>query len=111
MVNLEDAQRCQQELADAMVAGAQKRPQSFGSYFSHDGRSCALGAVYEGVYLLPRDVGDTTPRGLGRIFECLDQVVRPCPHGCLKAISLPAMIVHLNDDHHPQNLTAAPSAT
>jgi len=43
----------QLELADAMAAGARQRPQAFGTYFSEDGGSCALGAAYEGAYWLP----------------------------------------------------------
>src|SRR5207302_8774804 len=46
----------QLELANAIAAGAQRRPQAFGAYFSDDGGSCALGAAYEGAYALPREV-------------------------------------------------------
>ena len=42
------------ELADAIAEGARRRPQqAFGEYFSDDGGSCALGAAYEGAYVLP----------------------------------------------------------
>ena len=46
------------------------------------GGSCALGAVYEGVYHLPRDHGKLIPDHLERLFRCLDEVTKRCPQGC-----------------------------
>jgi len=89
----------QLELADAIQAGAQLRPQAFGAYFSEDGGSCALGAAYEGAYTLPNDVRAIRPR-LERLFDCLENVRRRCPVGCRKRLPLNAIILHLNDDHH-----------
>lgn len=88
------------ELAKAILAGARRRPlQSFGEYFGPEGGSCALGAAYEGVHLLPRHVEHFHPK-VWRIFHVLDNVSRHCPEGCKKHIPIGAMIVHLNDDHH-----------
>ena len=88
------------ELAEAILTGVKRRPtQSFGSYFGPNGGSCALGAAYEGVYLLPVDAHDAMPRRLDRFFECLENVSRRCPAGCKNQIPIGAMIVHLNDDH------------
>jgi hypothetical protein len=90
----------ERELAQAILTGAHRRPsQSFGSYFGPEGGSCALGAAYEGVYLLPHDAHDAVPRRLDRFFHCLENVSRRCPAGCKKQIPIGAMIVHLNDDH------------
>lgn len=87
------------ELAEAILIGTHRRPvQAFGTYFGK-GSSCALGAAYEGVYLLPRDSTDVMPRRLDRFFHCLENVSRRCPAGCRKQIPVAAMIVHLNDDH------------
>ena len=91
------------ELADAIAAGAKRRPtQAFGEYFSEKGGSCALGAAYEGAYALPRDPEEAhtiRPR-MGRLFDCLENVRRQCPVGCKKRLPLNAIILHLNDDHH-----------
>lgn len=88
------------ELAEAILSGARRRPkQSFGTYFDTQGGSCALGAAYEGIYRLPRNMADATPRRLDRFFHCLENVSRRCPAGCRKQIPIGAMIVHLNDDH------------
>jgi hypothetical protein len=90
----------ERELAQAILTGAQRRrEQSFGSYFGPEGGSCALGAAYEGVYLLPTDAHNAMPRRLDRFFHCLENVSRRCPAGCRKQIPIGAMIVHLNDDH------------
>ena len=89
----------QLELAEAIAAGARRRPQAFGTYFSDDGGSCALGAAYEGAYALPREVHAVRPR-LDRLFDCLENVRRRCPVGCNKRLPLNAIILHLNDDHH-----------
>jgi hypothetical protein len=91
----------QAELAEAILTGARRRPvQSFGSYFGPEGGSCALGAAFEGVYLLPEDAHDAMPRRLDRFFHCLENTSRRCPAGCKKQIPIGALIVHLNDDHH-----------
>jgi hypothetical protein len=89
----------QKELADFIRAGSSRGPQCFGSYFDEKGGSCALGAVYEGVYHLPRNHGKLVPDHLERLFRCLDEVTKRCPQGCGKRLPLAAMIVHLNDDH------------
>jgi hypothetical protein len=89
----------QQELAEFIRVGATRGPQCFGSYFDELGGSCALGAVYEGVYHLPRQHGKLIPDHLERLFRCLDEVTKQCPEGCGKRLPLAAMIVHLNDDH------------
>jgi hypothetical protein len=89
----------QQELAEFILAGSGRGPQCFGSYFDEKGGSCALGAVYEGLYHLPRQHGKLIPDHLERLFRCLDEVTKQCPEGCGKRLPLAAMIVHLNDDH------------
>ena len=90
----------QLELAEAIVAGAKRRPsQAFGEYFDDHGGSCALGAAYEGAYSLPDDAHAIRPR-LDRLFDCLENVRRRCPVGCNKRLPLNAIILHLNDDHH-----------
>ena len=90
----------QLELADAIAAGARRRPQAFGAYFSDEGGSCALGAAYEGAYALPRDAAHAVRPRLDRLFDCLENVRRRCPVGCKKRLPLNAIILHLNDDHH-----------
>ena len=90
----------QLELAEAIAAGARRRPhQAFGEYFDDQGGSCALGAAYEGAYALPDDAHQIRPR-LDRLFDCLENVRRACPEGCKKRLPLNAIILHLNDDHH-----------
>jgi hypothetical protein len=90
----------ERELAEAILTGAKRRPeQSFGSYFGPEGGSCALGAAFEGIYLLPADAHDAVPKRMDRFFDCLEGVSRRCPAGCKKHIPIGAMIVHLNDDH------------
>jgi hypothetical protein len=89
----------QKELAAFIRIGAKHGHQCFGSYFDEKGGSCALGAVYEGVYHLPREHGKLVPDHLERLFRCLDEVVKICPAGCKKKLPLAPMIVHLNDDH------------
>ncbi len=91
--------REQKELADFIRVGSSRGHQCFGSYFDEKGGSCALGAVYEGVYHLPRAHGKLIPDHLERLFRCLDEVTKPCPQGCKKRLPLASMIVHLNDDH------------
>jgi hypothetical protein len=88
------------ELANAILAGASRRPvQSFGEYYGPEGGSCALGAAYEGIHLLPRHVEHFHPK-VWRVFHILENVSRSCPEGCKKHIPIGALIVHLNDDHH-----------
>lgn len=94
-----ELQREQKELADFIRAGSTRGPQCFGSYFDDHGGSCALGAVYEGVYHLPRHHGKLIPDHLERLFRCLDEMTKKCPQGCAKRLPLASMIVHLNDDH------------
>jgi hypothetical protein len=89
----------QKELAEFIRAGSSRGPQCFGSYFDERGGSCALGAVYEGVYHLPRQHGKLIPDHLERLFRCLDEMTKQCPRGCSKRLPLASMIVHLNDDH------------
>src|SRR6187200_904579 len=72
----------EQELAQAILTGAERRgKQSFGTYFGPEGGSCALGAAYEGVYLLPDEVRGTHPRRMDRFFHCLEDVSKRCPAG------------------------------
>jgi hypothetical protein len=109
------------ELAAAILEGASHRPQqSVGAYYEGLHASCALGAAYEGMYRLPAEAEGVQPRELWRLFDCLENSLRRCPEGCRKRISLGAMILHLNDDHHwsreqiaawvaPEPLTATPS--
>jgi hypothetical protein len=68
----------ERELADAILEGAKRRPQAFGSYFTWDGGSCALGAAYEGIHHLPEVIGPLHPR-LERLFHCLEDIIRTCP--------------------------------
>lgn len=92
----------ERELASFIRAGAQRRPdQAFGDYFDGRRASCALGAAYEGMYRLPREVGGTHPtKDLEWFFDCLEGSVRRCPaESCRKRLVLAAIIVHLNDDH------------
>jgi hypothetical protein len=89
----------QRELADFIRAGSSRGPQCFGSYFDERGGSCALGAVYEGVYDLPRSHGTLIPDHLERLFRCLDELTKQCPQECGKRLPLASMLVHLNDDH------------
>ena len=81
-LGLENEQR---ELADFIRVGSTRGHQCFGSYFDDKGGSCALGAVYEGVYHLPRAHGKLIPDHLERLFRCLDEVTKPCPEGCKQA--------------------------
>ena len=94
-----ELQNEQKELAEFIRAGSSRGPQCFGSYFDEKGGSCALGAVYEGVYHLPRHHGKLIPDHLERLFRCLDEMTKQCPQGCAKRLPLASMIVHLNDDH------------
>jgi hypothetical protein len=90
------------ELASAIRAGAARRPdQAFGDYFVGNRASCALGAAYEGMYRLARDMDGKRPtKDLTSFFDCLEGIVRGCPiEGCKKRLLLSAMIVHLNDHH------------
>jgi hypothetical protein len=87
------------DLADAIRKGVSRRPvQSFGEYFGQNGGSDALGAAYEGIFLLPRDVRGYHPR-VWRLFDFLESVARRCPAGCHKFLPIAALMVHLNDDH------------
>jgi hypothetical protein len=88
------------ELAEAILHGAVYRPaQAFGHYFEGRGASCALGAAYEGMYMLPREAEGVRPVHLERLFDCLEYTLRSCPEGCKKRLALGAMILHMNDDH------------
>jgi hypothetical protein len=92
----------ERELASFIRAGAQRRPdQAFGDYFRGQRASCALGAAYEGMYRLPREIAGTHPtKDLDWFFDCLEGTVRRCPvDGCKKRLVLSALIVHINDDH------------
>jgi hypothetical protein len=94
-----DKRTDQRDLADAILAGSKRGPQCFGSYFDERGGSCALGAAYDGIYLLPPHHEHARPNHLERLFRCLDDLSKRCPGGCRKQLPLAAMIVHLNDDH------------
>jgi hypothetical protein len=90
------------ELAEAIRAGADRRPdQAFGDYFVGRRASCALGAAYEGIYRLAEDMNGRRPtKDLVSFFDCLEGTVRRCPvDGCTKRLLLSALIVHLNDLH------------
>lgn len=92
----------ERELASFIRAGAERRPdQAFGDYFQGRRASCALGAAYEGMYRLPREIAGTHPtKDLEWFFDCLEGSVRRCPaEGCRKRLVLAAIIVHLNDEH------------
>jgi hypothetical protein len=87
------------DLARAIMTGVKRRPvQSFGEYFGENGGSDALGAAYEGIFLLPRDVRGFHPR-VWRLFDFLESTPRHCPAGCHKFLPIAALMVHLNDDH------------
>lgn len=87
------------DLAQAIMTGISRRPvQSFGDYFGENGGSDALGAAYEGIFLLPRDVRGFHPR-VWRLFDFLESTARRCPAGCRKHLPIAALMVHLNDDH------------
>jgi hypothetical protein len=87
------------DLAQAIMTGVKRRPvQSFGEYFGENGGSDALGAAYEGIFLLPRDVRGFHPR-VWRLFDFLESTARHCPAGCRKFLPIAALMVHLNDDH------------
>lgn len=87
------------DLAQAIMTGVRRRPvQSFGEYFGGNGGSDALGAAYEGIFLLPRDVRGFRPR-VWRLFDFLENTARRCPAGCRKFLPIAALMVHLNDDH------------
>ena len=87
------------DLADAIMTGVRKRPlHSFGEYFGENGGSDALGAAYEGIFALPRDVRGYHPR-VWRLFDFLESQPRHCPAGCHKVLPVAALMVHLNDDH------------
>jgi hypothetical protein len=97
----EEVRHDEAELARAILDGAHVRPdQAFGEYFIGRRASCALGAAYEGIYHLPLDASGIRPKHLERLFDCLEYTLRSCPEGCKKRLSLGAMILHLNDDHH-----------
>ena len=87
------------DLAQAIRTGIRRRPvQSFGEYFGENGGSDALGAAYEGIFLLPRDVKGFHPR-VWRLFDFLESTPRHGPAGCHKFLPIAALMVHLNDDH------------
>jgi hypothetical protein len=90
----------ERDLAAAIRDGIRRRPeQAFGEYYEGGRASCALGAAYEGIHHLPKDVGHLHPKRMDRLFDCLEGTIRRCPEGCKKSLILGAMIVHLNDDH------------
>jgi hypothetical protein len=92
----------ERELASFIRAGVERRPdQAFGDYFKGQRASCALGAAYEGMYRLPRQIEGMHPtKDLEWFFDCLEATVRRCPaEACSKRLVLSAIIVHLNDDH------------
>ena len=81
------------DLAQAIMRGVNRRPvQSFGEYFGEDGGSDALGAAYEGIFLLPRDVRGFHPR-VWRLFDFLENSARHCPGGCHKFLPVAALMV------------------
>ena len=93
----------EKELANAIRAGAARRPeQAYGDYYVGRYASCALGAAYEGIYRLAKDMDGRRPtKDLTWFFDCLEGTIRWCPvDKCKKHLLLSAMIVHLNDVHH-----------
>ena len=83
------------ELASAIRAGAERRPeQAFGDYFVGRRASCALGAGTEGIYRLAADMSGQRPtKDLTTFFDCLEGTIRACPvEGCKKRLLLSAMI-------------------
>ena len=68
-----ELQSQQRELAEFIRAGSTRGPQCFGSYFDEKGGSCALGAVYDAFYHLPRQHGKLIPDHLEKLFRCLDE--------------------------------------
>jgi len=64
----------QRELAEYIRAGSTRGPQCFGSYFDEKGGSCALGAVYDAFYHLPRQHGRLIPQHPQRLFGGLAEV-------------------------------------
>ena len=98
-----DLREDERELAGAILEGSKRRTdQAFGDYYRGRNSSCALGAAYEGMYRLPNNAGGLRPtKDLEWFFDCLEGSVRKCPHGngCVKTLSLAAIMVHLNDDH------------
>jgi hypothetical protein len=92
----------ERELASFIRAGAERRPeQAYGDYYKGKNASCALGAAYEGMYRLPREMEGAHPtKDLEWFFDCLEGTVRRCPvDGCKKRLVLSALIVHINDEH------------
>ena len=88
-------------LAQAIRAGARRRPQTQGSLFDKTG-SCALGAAIEGMFGSQALVGNVVLRGptlMIAIPELRDDA--SCPESeCHVESSLFQVIVHLNDDHY-----------
>lgn len=81
----------EKELASFIRAGAERRPdQAYGDYFRGKSASCALGAAYEGMYRLPRQMDGAHPtKDLEWFFDCLEGTVRRCPmEGCKKKLVL-----------------------
>src|SRR5258707_5020535 len=90
----------QRELAEYIRAGSTRGPQGFGSYFDEKGGSCALGAVYDAFYHLPRQHGELIPDHLERLFHCLDSDSNQGPHAvCKNQLALPPILVQINHDH------------
>ena len=90
----------QKELAEFIRAGRAAGTSAFGSYFDEKGGSCALGAVYEGVYHLPRGHGKLMPDHLETAVSVPGRGDEEAARkGCEKRLPLASMIVHLNDDH------------
>ncbi len=86
---------------NSSAPGRTRGHQCFGSYFDERGGSCALGAVYDGVYHLPRDHGKLIPDHLERLFRCLDEVTKRVRPGCCKAAAAGI------DDRAPQRRPSA----
>jgi hypothetical protein len=98
---VQETPREERDLARAIALGVRRRPeQAFGHYFEGRRASCALGAVYDGLYWLSGDPGRVRVQELFELFDCLEGTIRRCPEGCRKRVNLASLIVHLNDDHH-----------
>lgn len=97
-------------LSEAIRAGAQIRPQAFGSYFTGTTRanacSCAIGAAYEASFTdspLANECVDKDFDALAKLYPLLnsDELLfcPECAGAEVRRENLCNMLIHLNDDH------------
>src|SRR3990167_5215408 len=93
-------------LAEAIVAGARRRPQAFGGIYDACGGSDPFGAALDAILSFPAPTNlseDRYLRVLAAHFpEILDGGQRACPACGLvstRADALAVVAIHLNDDH------------